>query len=463
MDDVRTIVDDLTQRHLLVQDGPETWAFVSELVRETVLHGILGVQRRDQHLLVASALETLYADALEPWHETLAHHCAAGGRIVDAARYAHMAGQRMESAQFLDRALAAYRRGLGWLEQAPEQASTWDARTQGEAMLRYRIGTLNITMGDAARGERDLQLALDISSDAGLPWIEVRAHVALGESYMQRGRLGLAQAHLRQAQAMLAFEDDPELTRVCLEARASLALIEGRQDEASALWEQILATAGSDPAVRGRCLAGLARRQLQSDDVDTARDYLDEALAAAMSANDRILQGQIENNLGIVAARERRFDDALDWFRRALQTREGIGYRRGVITNHHNIGDIHFQREDYDRAWVAFERSRELAAQIDWEVGVALNDVFMGYIEARTDAASGRARIEAARQRAAALSDHETHATGTWLLARSYAESGEDAAAAALFDESVTEAESTGLTGLARSIEASRDEVSPSD
>lgn len=453
MDDVRAIVADLTQHHLLVQEGPETWAFVSELVRESVLHGILGVQRRDQHLLVASAIETLYADSLAPWHETLAAHCAQGGRTVDAARYAHTAGQRLESAQFFERALAAYQHGLRWLEDAPEEPSTWDARTQGEAMLRLRIGSLLIVTGDVSRGQRALQLALDIASDACLPWVEVRAHVVLGRSYMDGGKPVLARAHLRQAQAMLAYEDDDALTVVCLEARASLALQEGRDARADALWNEALSASGDDLAARARCLIGLANRHLRAGDTERANPLLDRAMADAEDAGDRLLLGRAQNNRGTSASLAGDHDTALDWYRRSLQTREGLGYPRGVVFNHHNIGDAHFHKDDFAHAWVAFQRSRELAHDLGWDGGMALNDVYLGYIQAHRGESEGTARIAAARRVAVDCEDADTDVTGAWLLGRLACESGDTDAARAHFTDGLTTAQAMGLTPLASRIE----------
>jgi tetratricopeptide (TPR) repeat protein len=361
-----------------------------------------------------------------------------------------MAGQRLESAQFIERALSAYSRGLRWLEAAPENPSTWNARTQGEAMLRFRIGKLLILGGDRKRGERALQLALDISSDASLPWIEVRAHVALGRSYMERGKPVLAKAHLLQAHAMLKFEDDDALSVACLEARAELAFQEGRNDDALTLWSEALAVAGSDRSARARCLLGLANQHLRAGRGDDAAPLLELALAAATDASDRILLGRAQNNRGLVALIGKRFDEALVWFRKALQTREGIGYPRGIIINHHNIGDAHFGNKDLAKAWVAFERSYELATDIGWEGGQALNDVYLGYIHGQQAYEQGVARLHGARAVAKRLQDAETSATGAWLAGRLHAEQQNVQEATEAWTEGLAQAKTYGLTSLAQ-------------
>lgn len=460
MDDVDAIVADLAAHHLVVPVGRGRYAFVSELVRDSVLHGILGVQRRDQHRLVASAMEDLYSDNLEPWHEALAQHCALGGRRVDAARYAHQAGQRLERGQFLDRALVAYQRGLAWLSEAPSDPATYEARTQGEAMLHFRIGRLQVLRGEAGSGERALQLSLDIAADAGLPWIEVRAHLELGKSYRQRGRASLASAHLRQAQAMLSFEDDEELELACLQARASLAFDMGREEEAWTLWRSALEAAGDDLTARCRCLIGLANHHLRRGEAEEATTLLREAQRNATEAGDRIEQGRALNNLGFAATLARRYDDALAHFRAALSIREGIGYSRGMVVNHHNIGAVHFERDDLPRAWVGFERSRQLATRMGWEGGEALNDVYLGYISALRGDATGEATLLGARKVAQRLGDVELELTAAWLLGRLLAATDREDNARGVLSEAQHRAGEAGFVHLQQLIEQASADIS---
>src|SRR5690606_24213819 len=112
-----------------------------------------------------------------------ARHCFEGGRYLDAARHAYAAGEAHEARQFLDGARAAYQLGIEAIRRAPKDPDQWDALVQGDAMLHFRLGVVSMLLGDTPGGEHALQLALDIAGDAGLPWIEVRAHLELGRSY----------------------------------------------------------------------------------------------------------------------------------------------------------------------------------------------------------------------------------------------------------------------------------------
>ena len=458
MDDPTPLVSDLAS-HGLVQhaeaDTSDTWTFSSELVREAALRSILGVQKRTLHRLVAEAYESLHADDLAPHAEVLATHCAESGRLVDAARYLFDAGRRLEAAQFLERARSAYERGLQVVARIPEEPETWDARVQGEAMLSYRSGALSRLLGEEKRAERALQVALDISGDAGLPWIEVRAHLELGRLFLTRGRMTLAEAHIGQARSLARIEGDPELAMETLEAAAHLAYEQGLNERAEALWQEALGHARGDPAATARCRLGMASRRIREGDLAAASDLLDEALDSARRSEDRILVGRVLNNMGLLHYWSGHFDAALAAFRDALQVREGIGYTAGVVINHHNIGDVHFSRGDLARAWVAFARSRELAREMGWQRGMVLNEVYLGSIDAvREGFQAGLDRILAARDAARELGDVEIAANGALLAARLLRDKGRSDEAGALLDEARAEATEYGLTTLLASMEA---------
>jgi serine/threonine protein kinase/tetratricopeptide (TPR) repeat protein len=411
---------DLSNHGLLARDpGPaEEWTFTSDLVQEAALRGILGVQRRDYHRLVSRAYELVFAERLDPYLETLTAHCAEGGRPLDAARYAHRAGQQLEQEHFFDRARRAYRLGLEQVRLATGPDG-YDARVQGEAMLEYRLGSVELLLGNARDGHHHLRLALDISSDAGLPWIEARVHTALGRSFLQEGRPALAQAHVGQALDLLRRDPDPAVEREAVETAALVSFEAGNNDEAERLWHRAMTLAVDEPAAVARCRIGLANRYLRMGDGDRALQTLEVALATARTAGDRILEGRVLNNIGLVHAWARRTDDALRCYRQALELREGLGYTRGVVVNHHNIGDVWFQANDFVRARLAFQRSRELAASIGWARGVALNDVFLAYLDQR-----GQEPILEATARAVELGDVEIAVTGWWLAGRLALEAG---------------------------------------
>jgi tetratricopeptide (TPR) repeat protein len=261
--------------------------------------------------------------------------------------------------------------------------------------------------------------------------------VALGRSYLQEGRTTLAGAHLTQAHVLLRADPDPQIELEAVEALATLAYEEGRNQEAESLWERALALAKDDPAAFARCQIGLANRYLRSGDHERAHGLLEQALAASRGAADRILEGRVLNNIGLVHSWAGRHAEALRYYRAALELREGIGYTRGVVVNHHNIGDVHFHQGEHAKAWVAFERSRTIAEEIGWDRGVSLNDVFLAYLSSSN---GGVDSILEATNRARTLGDAEVVATGLWLAGRWLAERGRGDEARTQLQAALTEA-----------------------
>ncbi len=456
IDDPTPLITDLMGHALILRSptGHDHWTFASELVRQVTLRGILGVQRRDYHRLAAAAIETVYPERKEELAENLAQHCAEGGRLLDAARYAYQAGESLERASALERARQCYEKGLAWIRLVPETPEAWDARVQGEAMLALNLGRVCGLLGDSRKAETSLQVALDIASEARIPWVEVRAHVELGRAYVQKSKFNLANAHLSQAREQLTPQDSADLWIETLEAQAALAQEEGRHAEAELLWTDALHRCDGHPAAEARCRLGLAGRHVRAGNFDQAFPLLESALHAARRAADRILEGRVLNNIGLLHTSNGNYSDALANFRRALEVREGIGYTRGVVVNHHNIGDVHFARGDWARAHVAFQRSLDLATESGWERGIAMNETYLGYLDAqRGDVAAGLERLQQSIAQAEASANHDSLATARWLLGRWKLEHGDRTGGIADLEQATVIARQYQLQPIGRHIE----------
>ncbi|NCG21050.1 MAG: protein kinase [Rhodobacterales bacterium] len=452
LEDAGQLVGILSTHGLVQSVGDDRWRFVSDMIFRAVKRGILGVQLRDYHRLITGAIESLHKDNLDDWQQDLAVHCAGADRPVDAARYALKAGRAEEAEGRVGRAGHWYQVGLAALAAAERSPDTWEARTQGEATLRLELGRTRLDLGELSAGLHEIQLALDISADAGLPWIEVRAHLELGKSYLQQSKFMLAGAHISQTRALLRIEKDRELEQESLEVAARLAFEQGKNQEAEDLWHQALKKARGDVAATARCQIGLANRYLRSGNYVQARPLLKRGLASARRARDPILEGRVLNNIGLMHSWSGEYAEALTYYRKALEVRQGMGYRRGVVVNHHNVGDTHLALGDWARAWVSFERSRELAAEMGWEGGVVLNEVYLAFIAA-TRGQSDETPILEATERARKLGDPDVTTAGSWLAGRYLAGVGRKVAAVKLFQQGLQDARKWNLNPMLKVID----------
>jgi len=121
-------------------------------------------------------------------------------------------------------------------------------------------------------------------------------------------------------------------------------------------------------------------------DKEKALAMLAETWDLATSLGDRILMGRVANNVGIVHFSSGDYEAGLKHFQRALRVRKGIGYRRGLVVNLHNVGDAQFRLGRKGLAWSAFEESYLLAKEIGWRKSALLNEAFLSFLRA-TEAA----------------------------------------------------------------------------
>ena len=459
-------LDDLTpllhalEAHKLVSRGaaPGEWTLASDLVQESTLREILSGQRREYHRMVVAALLSLHGEDTPAIWRDLSYHCAEAGDGVRAARFAYRAGKELEDAQLLTSAQELYLRGLEYVRNAARKPENWDARTQGEAMLCGQLGAVLLLQGDDASATRYLRVALDIASDAGIPWVETQAHLDLGRAFAHRKDSRLATAHLSQALELGRSQGDTATELLALEALATLAHEEGRNSDAEELLETVIGRAQGDPATVARCQLGLANRFLRAGEYERAAPLLQTALESTRALQDRILEGRVLNNLGLLKLWSGQSEAALDCFREALSVREGLGYRRGIIINHHNIGSVHFQQNRLSRAWVCFSRSLELAAEIDWPHGMRLNQIYLAYLaslyenqplDVLTDL------IAEVRQ----AEEIELAATGSWLAGQFLLSQGSPEEATRHLEEGLVLAERWELTPLAQRIRQLRSDL----
>ena len=408
------LVGELVGAGLIVPESraPDTaYAFASVLIWEGVTRSILGIQKRAYHRMVASGMERLYVGRLETVAETFALHAHAAGRVRDGAAGLLRAAGVLRRTHMHERALELLERALAWLRGAPRDQQD----TALEAELHVAAGEVSLLLG-RPRAEAQLQVALELSEDAPRA-VEARALLAMGQAQTAAGRSVMARAYLEAAAPIWRTLGDADGQVRTFEALGTLAMDAGDVEGARAAYVAGLDVAGNDGVLAARMLLGLASHALRKDDNPRAETLLREALDHAERVNDHILVGRIVNNLGIVAFQEGRFEDAITEFRRALAARSGLGYRRGEVVNHHNIGDALFQLGDHARAWMSFEQSRELARACAWERGVVMNDVYLHYLRGlRGEDVAGD--LDEAIRRSTRLGDAESALVGQSLLAR---------------------------------------------
>jgi class 3 adenylate cyclase/tetratricopeptide (TPR) repeat protein len=260
-------------------DGDDRFLFAHELIRQTVLAELSGARRRRLHGRAADALERIHAAGLEPQAAAIAHHLLEAVQAADtkrALRYLLLAGKWALST-------AAFEEALVHLERAAERIAA--AAPADRADLLFHLGVARRSTGqwnEAIVTWQDAIAACEASGDteqAG--WICNEAAYSLGWA----GRWAESVAMAQRGLDLLRNRTSAVGAGLLAQQGAFLGFGEAPYDMADGLLGEALAIADSlgDPALRGRCLAGLAMNRF-------AWMRLAECADAGLEAADRLGQ-----------------------------------------------------------------------------------------------------------------------------------------------------------------------------
>ena len=191
-------IETLVERGLIApHDGKDRYSFSTQLIWDVVRTSIVGSQLREIHHRISIGMEECFEGRLEAHYEQLAEHCASGHRLIKAARYFELAGDRHLLLGLLERSAECYRRGVEVLEQEEELPSE-STRLEGLATLYLKMGRVAATSGQSEKAAIHLQLAQELSAEIAVVSLEVGCLVELGELYVDQGKLDMARMILEQ-------------------------------------------------------------------------------------------------------------------------------------------------------------------------------------------------------------------------------------------------------------------------
>jgi tetratricopeptide (TPR) repeat protein len=121
---------------------------------------------------------------------------------------------------------------------------------------------------------------------------------------------------------------------------------------------------GQDAFDFWRYLRGVdANEALASADLETARAVYQEILDELIALNDSSVNGNIAvvyHQLGNVAQEQRRFDDAIAFYNKALQIREDLGDAYMAASDYHNLGVVAQEQRRFEDAIAFYNKACQI-------------------------------------------------------------------------------------------------------
>jgi class 3 adenylate cyclase/predicted ATPase len=394
--ELRAALDRLIGAGLVFRRGEPPGAsflFKHALVQDAAYGTLLRGPRRELHARIACVLEERLATAAEVQPEILAHHCANAGLTEKAVFYWQEAGERSKARSAMAEAIRQMRKALDLLSHLPDTpgrqrtevglqlalggaliaAKGHAAEETGKAYARARhlCELLNDTpnllkalwgvfVHHHVRAETNLshraaEELLDLAGRQSDTATLVAGHRAVGDSWLHRGELGAARAHLEQGLALYDPARHRSLTvlfaenaRVATLSFLSLTLgLLGFADQAQARSSEALADARelSHPISLAFALSVACRLHFVLGDPRIVRLRADEliALTTAQGFAFFLAMGTAYRGWTLVEAGEA--EPGMDLLRRGIEGFKASGaawtlpfYLAQLATGHAKMG-----------------------------------------------------------------------------------------------------------------------------
>lgn len=368
-------LDELWRRRLFREEGPATYAFSHDKLREVVYEQLSPERRRALHRRAAQALQSVSPHDLrgQAFHQEQAgHRQAALDLYVQAAR------QEMERFAYqAARELLHHARTLADDSLTPIQMDIW--------VLLAEIADV---LGQQAEAQQAITQALRLAHTVWAPRQQARAQHIAGLLATKTGQhteaavyfqqaLRLAQAHHDHAQALDTLLAQGELAIRC----GDMATARRHFEEARALARETQAAAQEAEALDG---LGFIYPAL-GEPPEKAEQALRQALALRRAVGDQLGEARALCNLTSLLQSRGAHDQALHIGEEALAQNEAVGNRRGIAATQSAMGLAASALGDFEAATTFLQDARKALKALDDVVGVTIATANLGLVAERAN------------------------------------------------------------------------------
>lgn len=291
----------------------ERYELAHNRVRGVLLEETPEDELRTYHRRVGDALERLHRRQIAGVVDMLAYHFEQGGNQAKAYPYLLQSAEQLlsrgfmaEALQLLDRALVA--------EHAAREYLTLNDSDRALSRLLLRRASALFHLGRWAEAESEATRADDLATEIGDPALTSSTATELGTQARRRYHLGEAERQLRRALEEAQRSGDRTSAIQPLYEYGGLLWQRGDLEAARGYWVEVLAAAKATSDDRSLALGynGLGLLALCKGQVSDAREFLEQAVA--LCERHGMVERQVVSNTNLVE-----LYNMTGYFRKGLQ------------------------------------------------------------------------------------------------------------------------------------------------
>ncbi len=286
---------------------------------------------RHYHRQIAYALEKVYSGHLDEIYGELSWHYAESGDTVKALEYSIKAAQSMQG-------VFASPEAIGYYRMAARICDKYGVGTDAEKIAIYEgMGDVYMIVGDLTQAIDNYNLLVS-GQVVDLPFpVKARLWLKIGRVHQKQGQYSEALTCYNLSHTFINEEHDLDLYYQIKVATAGVLYQKGQFNDALSELKPVMELGGND------------------------KEYIAEAYTVA----------------GAVQTRLSNFDQAIEYYNKAMRVWERLGILFGIARTNNNIGTVWFMQGDMEKALKYFELSLDFYERIGdiLDKGTLLNNL----------------------------------------------------------------------------------------
>jgi len=345
-------IDPLLENNIWEEDPREdAFSFSHNLFLDTIYEGVgKWLERKNLHLKIAEATESLYEGDLDDRYFTLGHHFKKGENYEKAFDYFMKAGENAEKVYAHEDAIERYEEALMIANR------TGEIEEEKFISLLEELGEINNIIGNYEESRKYLRQPLSEVSDLER---KRRLYRNIIDSWYNEGE----------------FDKVIEITDEALDL--------GEKDH-SDLDEMSASSREKNTIEICKLLSKKAWALMRKGEYERAKEIFCEELNRAEELGDRSVLAQAYHDLGSLERGGLSTEDCIRYLTKAIKIRKDIlaeeelfKEKYDLFRSYNNLGAIYFERLDLDKSLSLFEKALKLNQEIKnkmFEV-LALNNI----------------------------------------------------------------------------------------
>ena len=411
---VKDTLAELQHHGLVIRQNNEEYRLANELIGEVIRDGLTIDARRQLHLAIAGAIESLYPNRLDEFAERLSHHYDEGGDRKRAIANLVRAAGRLEDDLAFSGALTHLEKALDTMALVPDL----DRTERLELYLKF--GELCLRSRQLQRGAARMIAGLDLADGLGRDDYAARFCMLRGQLLSISDRIEESRDWLQRARNIARRHSGQALIRDVMIASAEVETRNRNFMKAvEALQEAYVASVNSaDKGAQLRCLIALGVAFAGSGNKDKALHSMAEARILAGPNADQITICDLFEAEARVHYYVGNREESIEAAENALEIAKEHGFMRSIVANANCAGECYLRLRKFKKAFARLRYSYDVSKEFGFQKMQHTNLRTLGFLDVmRSGSSEGRKQMVDACRYASKNSHVGDLIQGTFMLA----------------------------------------------